>query len=305
EIGLLLERWEQSKEGDGQVILLSGEAGIGKSRVTDALRECVVGDVLVQLRYQCSPYHRNSALHPVIEHLERALLFDSGDTSEIKLDKLEALLSERASDVGKVAALFASLLSIPSKKHYPLAEISPERQKDQTLEALVTQVEGLSRRYPVLFIFEDAHWADPTSLELLELMISRVQAVPVLVVITYRSEFSPPWTGFNHLTTLTLNRFTRSLAVALVEKVAGGKPLPDEVLAQIIERTDGVPVFVEELTKTILESGQLTEEIDRYVAPGPLQDMTIPATLHDSLMARLDRLGTVKDVAQTASTIGR
>jgi class 3 adenylate cyclase/predicted ATPase len=305
EIGLLLERWEQSKEGDGQVILLSGEAGIGKSRITDALRERAVGDVLVQLRYQCSPYHRNSALHPVIEHLERALLFDSGDTSETKLDKLEALLTERASDVGTVAALFASLLSIPSKERYPLTEVSPEQRKGQTLEALVTQVEGLSHHYPVLLIFEDAHWADPTSLEFLELMVSRVQALPVLVVITYRSEFAPPWTGFNHLTTLTLNRFTRSLAVALVEKVAGGKPLPDEVLGQIIEKTDGVPVFVEELTKTILESGQLTEEYDRYVAPGPLQDMTIPATLHDSLMARLDRLGTVKEVAQTASTIGR
>ena len=305
EIGLLFERWEQSKEGDGQVILLSGEAGIGKSRITDALREHAEEDLSIQLRYQCSSYHRNSALHPVIEHLERAVQFDDKDTSDTKLDKLESLLTERASDVATAAPLFASLMSIPSQERYPFTEISPEQQKNQTLEALATQVEALSYRHPVLLIFEDAHWADPTSIELLQILVSRVQTVPVLVVITYRSEFNPPWTGLNHLTTLTLNRFTRSLAVELVEKVAGDKSLPDEVLDQIIEKTDGIPVFVEELTKTVLESGQLTEEANRHVSQGPLKDMAIPATLHDSLMARLDHLGKVKEVAQTASAIGR
>ena len=305
EIGLLLERWEQAKEGDGQVILLSGEAGIGKSRITETLRERTAGDDPVRLRYQCSPYHTNSALHPVIEQLERAAQFDAEDTSEAKFDKLESLLAQGASDVEAVAPLFAPLMSIPSKGRYAPLEMTAERQKEQTLEALVSQMEGLSQIRLVLLIFEDVHWADPTSLELLELIIERAQSLPALVVITFRPEFPPPWAGYTHVTTLTLNRFTRSLAAALVEKVTAGRPLPDEVLEQIIEKTDGVPLFVEELTKTILESGLLTEEPDKYVLSGPLSEVAIPATLHDSLMARLDRLGAVKEVAQTAAAIGR
>ena len=183
--------------------------------------------------------------------------------------------------------------------------MTPERQKEQTLEALLSRMEGLSRQRPVLLIFEDIHWADPTSLELLELTIERVQSIPVLVVLTYRPEFSPPWSGHTHITSLALNRFTGTLAATMVENITGGKLLPDEVLEQIIEKTDGVPLFVEELTKTILESGALTEESDRFVATGSLEEISIPATLHDSLMARLDRLGAVKEVAQTASAIGR
>ena len=305
EIALMLDRWSQAKEGDGQVILLSGEAGIGKSRVTEALHERTDKDGPVRLRYQCSPYYANTALHPVIEQLEREAQFDTDDTNEGKLDKLEAMIGEALSDTKVLARLLAPLLSLPTGDRYPALQMTSERQKEETLEALVSQVDGLSRQQPVLVIFEDIHWADPTSLELLELTIERAQNIPALVVLTYRPEFSPPWSGYTHITSLALNRFSRSLASAMVENVTGGKALPAKVVEQIIKKTDGVPLFVEELTKTILESGQLQEEDGRFVATGTLQDVTIPATLHDSLMARLDRLGAVKEVAQTAAAIGR
>lgn len=305
EIGLLLERWSHAKGGDGQVVLLSGEAGIGKSRITETLRQRTAGDEPVRLRYQCSPFYTNTALHPVIEQFERVAQFEVHDSSKTKLDKLESLLAQAVPDAKTVALLFATLLSIPSEGRYAPLEIAPEQQKLETLEALISQMKSLSKRRPVLLIYEDIHWADPTSLELLELIIERAQTARVLVVLTYRPEFISPWSGHTHVTSLTLNRFTRSLASAVVENVTGGKKLPAEVLEHIIEKTDGVPLFVEELTKTILESGLLTEESDRYVAAGPLQGVAIPATLHDSLMARLDRLGTVKDTAQTAATIGR
>ena len=304
EIGLLLDRWRQAKEGDGQVVLLSGEAGIGKSRITETLRERTADGEPLRLRYQCSPFYTNTPLHPVIEQLERAAKFGSDDTNEVKLDKLERLVTQGLA--AKAAApLFAPLLSIPTGDRYPSLEMTPERQKEQTLDALVSQMEGLSRLKPVLLIFEDIHWADPTSLELLEFTIERSQNIPVLAVLTYRPEFVPPWSDFTNITSLALNRFSRNLASAMVANVSGGKPLPDEVLAQIIEKTDGVPLFVEELTKTILESGQLREKSDRYVVGGAVQEIIIPATLHDSLMARLDRLGAIKEVAQTASVIGR
>jgi len=292
EIALLLDRWRQAKEGDGQVVFLSGEAGIGKSRITESLWEHSAADDPVRLLYQCSPHYINTALHPVIEQLERAARFEVEDTSEIKLNKLEALLKQGVKDVGNLATLLAPLLSISIEGRYAPLEMTPARQKEQALEALVSWLEGLSRQRPVLLIFEDIHWADPTSLELLELTLDRAQNIRVLVMLTYRPEFTPPWGGYTHVTSLTLNRFTRSLASTMVAKVTGGKPLPEDLLEQIVEKTDGVPLFVEELTKSILESGQLT-------------GAGIPATLHDSLMARLDRLGAVKEVAQTASAIGR
>ena len=305
EIGLLLDRWSQAKDGDGQVVLLSGEAGIGKSRVTETLRERIAVDAPALLRYQCSPFHTNTALHPVIEQLQRAAGIDADDPNEVKLDKFESVLSQNPVDSRVAVPLLAALLSIPIEDRYEPLDLSPERQKEQTLETLLTQMERLSQRQPVLFIFEDAHWADPTSLELLELTIGRAQSVPVLIVLTHRPEFSPSWGNYTHVTSLTLNRFTRGLASTMVENVTGGKSLPDEVLERVIERTDGVPLFVEEFTATILESGFLTEEADRYVANGPIREIAIPTTLHDSLMARLDRLGAVKEVAQTASAIGR
>jgi class 3 adenylate cyclase/predicted ATPase len=305
ETGMLLERWEQAKEGDGQVVLLCGEAGIGKSRITETLRKRISTDDPVNLRYQCSPYHTNSVLYPIIEQLERAAQIDTGDSSELKLEKLESLLASGTLDVEAIVPLIAHLLSIPAGNRYAPLQMTPDRIKEQTLEVLVAQMEVLSRNQPLLLIFEDAHWADPTSLKWLELVIDRVQGIPVVVVITFRPEFQPPWSGYTHITSLTLNRFSSSLATTMVDKVTGGIQLPTEVLEQIVTKTDGVPLFVEELTKTILESGLLTVHLDQYVLSGPLPKVAIPATLHDSLMARLDRLGPVKEVAQIAAAIGR
>ena len=305
EIGLLCGRWSQAKEGDGQVVLLSGEAGIGKSRLTQILQERTAIDGPARLRYQCSPYYTNSALHPIIERLERVAGFAAEDSNERKCDKLESLLVQKTTDFETVVALFAVLLSIPSDGRYPPVEMTPERQKEATLDALVGQMEIVSHERPVLLIFEDAHWADPSSLELLELAIARAQHLCVMVVITFRPEFTSPWTGHTHVTSLTLNRFARGLALEMASKVTGDKLLPYEIQQQIIERTDGVPLFVEELTKTILESGSLREESDRYVLSGPMSEISIPMSLHDSLMERLDRLGPVKEVAQAGAVIGR
>ena len=305
EIGLLLERWQYAMEGNGQVALLSGEPGIGKSRISETLRERAAKDDPIRLRYQCSPYHTNSVLHPVIEQLERAAGIKSEDSSKTRLDKLESLVLQATPEINVIAPLFASLLSIPVEDRYPTLEMAPERQKEATLDALVLQMESLSQTRPVLLLFEDVQWADPTSIELLGLMVGRVRSVRVLVVITFRPEFSPPWTGRSHVTSLTLNRFSRSLATTMIDQVTGGKALPDEVLAQIIEKTDGVPLFVEELTKTVIESRLLKDSGSQYILVGPLPALAIPSTLHDSLMARLDRLAPVKEVAQTAAVIGR
>ncbi|MFT5111002.1 MAG: hypothetical protein ACI8P9_000313 [Parasphingorhabdus sp.] len=296
EIGLLLERWQQAKEGDEQVVLLSGEAGIGKSRIAETILQQAAEDEAVELLYQRSPYYSNTALHPVIERLERMAKFELDDSNEIKLEKLEALLGQEITDASDLAPLYAALLSVHVQGHYQPLEMTAERQKQRTLEALVGHIKDLSRRSPVICLFEDIHWADPTMLEMLGHMIESMHSVPILVVLTFRPEFSPPWRGFTHVTSLTLNRFTRRLASALVERVSDGAQLPDEVRLQIIEKTDGVPIFIEELTKTILES-TLTD--------GDALTITIPTTLHDSLMARLDRLGAVKEVAQTAAMLGR
>ena len=305
EIGLLLNRWEQAKQGEGQVVLLSGEAGIGKSRISQALRERAAKDPHTRLRYQCSPYHDSTALYPFISQLERAAAFASNDTPEAKLDKLEALLSQATDAVDAAAPLFASLLSVAAGDRYPRLEMTPQQQKERTLEALLDQLLGLAAQQPVCLIFEDAHWVDPTSLEVLGQVIGRVQGVRVLVVITYRPEFSPPWRGYSHITSLALNRLGREQCAAIVGYVTGNKALPDEVLSQILAKTDGFPLFVEELTKTVLESGLLKDVGDSYELAGPLSSLAIPSTLQDSLMARLDRLAPVKDVAQLGAAIGR
>jgi class 3 adenylate cyclase len=303
EIGLLLDRWEQAKESDGQVVLLCSEAGVGKSRITETLHERVSRDDSASLRYQCSPYHSNSALYPIIEQLERTARFIPGDPSGVKLEKLESMLGP--TDTKSVIPFYASLLSIPTEDRYSALEMSPEQQKEQTLEVLVSRLEELSRNQPLLLIFEDLHWADPSSLELLELTITRLQRLPVLAVITFRPEFSPSWSAHIHVTTLTLSRFTRNLTLMMVDRVTHGKSLPEAVLQQIIEKTDGIPLFVEELTKTILESGSLAEESNQYTLSGTLSGLVIPATLQDSLMARLDRLATGKSIAQIGAAIGR
>jgi class 3 adenylate cyclase len=304
EISLLLDRWDQAKDGEGQVVLLSGEPGIGKSRITQALRQRIAGEPHTRLRYQCSPYYANTAFYPVIEQIERAAGFERNDGADAKLEKLEALLGQSAEAPAAIAPLFAAMLSLPLDRYPPL-NLEPVKQKELTIAALADQLVALAGDEPVLMVFEDAHWIDPTTLEMLAAMIDRVETAAVLLVITYRPEFAPPWTGHGNVTTLTLNRLSRRQGADMVAKVTGGKALPEEVLDQIVAKTDGVPLFVEELTKTVLEAGFLDEKPDRYVLSGPLPPLAIPATLQDSLMARLDRLSPVKEVAQIGACIGR
>ncbi len=304
EIDLLLRRWVRAKAGDGQVVLISGEPGIGKSRIAAELEQRLGMEPHLRVRFFCSPYYQDSALFPFIEQLGRASEFANDDPPAVRLAKLEALLA-RATPRDEDVAFIADLLSLPESERHPLPSLSPQRKKDRTLEALIRQVEGLSRRLPVLVVFEDAHWMDPTSRELLDLTIERVRSLPVLLVVTFRPEFQPPWVGHPQVTMLSLNRLDRRDRTALVDQVAGSKKLPIEVVSQIADRTDGVPLFVEELTKSVLESGVLREELDRYVLDRTLPPHAIPTTLQDLLMARFDRLASVRLVAQIGAAIGR
>ena len=290
ELELLLRRWARAKAGDGQVVLVSGEPGIGKSRLAAALEERLHTEPHLRLRYFCSPYHQDSALFPFIDQLGRAAGFAREDLSSSKLEKLVALLA-RAAPRDEDVAFLADLLSLPASERHPLPNLSPQRKKERTLEALLRQLDGLAQQQPVVVVFEDAHWIDPTSRELLGLVVDRARHLPVLLVVTFRPEFQSPWTGQPQVTVLALNRLDRHDRTALIEQIAGSAALSDEVIDQIADRTDGVPLFVEELTKSVLESGV------------PL--VGIPATLHDSLMARLDSLAAVRLVAQTGAAIGR
>jgi class 3 adenylate cyclase/predicted ATPase len=304
EIDLLLRRWARAKAGDGQVVLIAGEPGIGKSRITAALEERLHAEPHLRLRYFCSPYHQDSALHPFIDQLGRVAGFARDDPPAAKLEKLESLLA-RAAPPDEDAAFLTDLMSLPASERHPLPNLSPQRKKERTLEALIRQLEGLARQQPVVMLFQDAHWIDPTSRELLDLTMERVRSLPVLLIVTFRPEFQPPWIGQPQVSMMALNRLDRRDRSVLVEQIAGSKALPDEVVAQIVDRTDGVPLFVEELTKSVLESGLLREEADRYVLDGALPPLAIPTTLHDSLMARLDRLASVRRVAQIGAAIGR
>ena len=301
----LLDRLAIAWKGQGQVVLISGEAGIGKSRFAAWLAERVAQDPHTRLRYQCSPYHRDSALYPFVVQLERAAQINPEDAVDQKLDKLEAALAPATGRLKDTAPLFASLLSIAPGTRYPPLAISPAQQRRQTLAALLDQLEGLARLKPILALFEDVHWADATTLEVLNLAVERVRHLPVLMLVTFRPEFGPPWTGLPSVTSLALGRLDKDEVEALVKRVAGGRTLPAEVIAQIVAKTDGVPLFVEELTKTVQESGLLIEAGDGYRLSGPLQPFAIPATLQDSLMARLDRLAPVKEIAQIGAAIGR
>ena len=305
EIGFLLKCQRLAWDGAGQVVLISGEPGIGKSRLAATVAERIAGEPHTRLRYQCSPYHTNSALRPFIAQLERAAGFKADDTTEQRLDKLETVLSMGALRVQAVAPLFAALLSIPFGDRYPPLVLSPAQQRRQTLTALLDQFQGLARQLPILLVFEDAHWADATSLELLDLTVERVRQLPVLAMFTFRPEFQPPWVGLPHVGTLMLGRLDRNDVENMVTRVTGGRVLPAEVMKEIVAKTDGNPLFVEELTKAVLDAGILVEEADSYRLDGPLPPLAIPATLQDSLMARLDRLAPVREIGQIGAAIGR
>ncbi len=305
EVTLLMERWEQVKDGTGQVVVLSGEAGIGKSRLVQSLQDQVAREPHTRIECRCSPYHQHSALAPVIAHLERALAWEQDTVPHEKLQKLEDALAHHPWPLQEVVPLLAALLSLPLPAQYPPLTLTPERQKQKTLEALLAWLLAETEPQPVLFIVEDLHWVDPSTLEWLGLVVEQSPTARLYGLFTCRPEFAPPWPTRAHLTPLTLSRLPRPQATRLVHGVTGGKPLPAEILAQIVAKTDGVPLFVEELTKTVLESGRLREAEDAYELTGPLPPLAIPTTLQDSLMARLDRLAAVKAVAQLGATIGR
>jgi tetratricopeptide (TPR) repeat protein len=305
EVTLLRERWAQSREGLGQVVVLSGEAGIGKSRLVYVLTEQVVDTGTPRLTLRCSPYHTNSALYPIIEHLQRLLHWQRDALPEAMLTMLEQALQAVRLPLTEAVPLMAALLSLPVPERYPPLTLSPQRQKQKTQEVLVAWLLAEAAQQPVLTIWEDLHWADPSTLELLGLLLDQAPTARLLMVLTCRPGFQPPWAPRSFVTPLALTRLLRPQVEEVVLRVTGGKPLPTEVVQQIVAKTDGIPLFVEELVKTILESGLVREEDSRYVLTGPLPPLAIPATLQDALMARLDRLAAVKEVAQLCVTLGR
>ena len=303
ELELLLRRWSRAKTGEGQVVLLSGEAGIGKSRLTAALLERLASEPHTRLRYFCSPQHTDSAFYPIIGQMERAAGLAHDDTAQVKLDKLDAVLAQTSTST-QDATLFAEMLSLPNDGRYPALDLAPQQRRQKTLEALITQLAGLASQQPVLMIFEDAHWTDPTSLELFGRVVDRIATLRVLLIVAFRPEFEPPWIGRPHVTAITLNRLAQRDIDAMIDRVVGNKQLPADIRQDIIERTDGIPLFVEEMTKAVLEA-ESEGEARRTTAAVPSSVAAIPASLHASLMARLDRLGPAKEVAQIGAAIGR
>lgn len=300
EIDLLLRRWSQAKSGRGRVVLISGEPGVGKSRLAEVLAERVAGELHIRLRYFCSPHHQDSALYPIIAQMERAAGFSHEDSAAAKLTKLQAVLGTTGPQVEDVA-LIAELLALPATDFAPPLDVSPQRKKEKTFEALLRQVEGLSRQQPALMVFEDIHWIDPSSRELLDRAIERMVNWPVLLVATFRPEFQAPWVGQPHVAMLALTRLDRRDTAMMVANIAGNEGLPADIVQEIAERADGVPLFVEELTNAVLESGA-----QAALSSVPYPALSVPPTLHASLMARLDRLGpAAKAVAQTGAAIGR
>ena len=306
EIGLLLRRWQQSCEGLGQVVLLRGEAGIGKSSLVEGLRHHVRQAGFTRIAFRCSPYHANSAFYPIIEHTQRALGWQPDDTAEDQWAKLEQGLGDANLHLEEAVPLVASLLSIPlpAGRYAPLT-LSSQQQRQHTQDVLVAWLLAEAERHPVLAVWEDLHWADPSTLETLGLLVEQAPTAAMLHVLTFRPEFEPPWPSRSHLTPITLNRLERLQAEGLVMRLAGGKTLPAEVVEHVVGKTDGVPLYIEELTKMLLKSDLLREEAGQYALTGPLASVAIPDTLQDSLMARLDQMHTAKDVAQLGSVLGR
>ena len=301
EIELLTRCWNDARAGKGRLVLISGEAGIGKSRIAESLGERIADAPYTRLLYQCSPYHTNSALHPFIHQLERSANLDRLDTAEEKLDKLEALLGKSATRNVEMAPLFAALLSLPASGRYPQLQMSPEQQKNKTLAALLARLRELAADAPAFMLFEDAHWIDPTSTEFLKLLADHIQDIPVLAIVTFRSTTDSSWLRQNHATLLHLERLDREHAAVMVSRLLGRKKLPPALVEEIVARTDGVPLFIEELTKTLAASTR-TREGKAAIRP---HGSEIPSTLQDSLMARLDQLGSAKEVAQMGAVIGR
>ena len=304
ETELLLRRWRHATQEEGRVVVLTGEPGIGKSHIALALDERLQSEPHITLRYFCSAHHTNSALFPFIGQLERAAGFERSDSPTEKLSKLDVHLAQSTSDPEHVAVL-ANLFALPPSDRYRLQELSPQKRKEKTFAALLAQLDGLSARQPVFMIFEDIHWIDPTSLELLAATVEHVPKLRVLLLVTARPEFTPPWPNYPQMTTIPLTRLGRRDGAALVERVTGGKTLPKEVMDEILARTDGVPLFIEELTKTVLESGLLQEQDGHYVLERPLPPLVVPTTLDALLLARLDRLAPVREVAQIGAVAGR
>lgn len=305
EVGLLLDRWEQVEEGLGQVVLVSGEAGIGKSRLLQGLIDGLAGRPHVFQQHRCSPYHQNSALFPVIESYERWLGFQREDSQEERIQAIETALEERSLLTPEALSLWAGMLSVPLDESHPPLDLSPQRQRQKTMELMTQLKVATANEQPVLAVFEDLHWADPTTLEFLGLLVEQVATSKVMAILTFRPEFTPPWGSRSHVTQINLNCLPQRLATDLIARVTGGKELPEEVIDQIASKSDEVPLFVEELTQMVIESGLLREMDGRYELTGPLTDLAIPSTLQDSLTARLDRLGEVKEVVQLASVLGR
>ena len=305
EISLLLGRWREAVDGEGQVVLLCGEAGIGKSRIASSLCDRLADERYQTIQFQCSPYHTNTALYPAINFLRQAAGFVSQDSDQTQLDKLNVMARGSGIENQDTVSLFADLLSIRGDHHDPPLTVSSEKRKDMTLEALVHHLERLADRWPVLFIVEDAHWLDPTTLDLMTRIIDRIRQMRVLLLITFRPDFKPVWADYSHVTFLTLNRLPRRHSAELVAAMTGGKALPPEVQQAILAKADGVPLYLEALTENVLESGLLTENDDAFTVKATLKDLPIPDSLHALLMERVDRLGPAKDIVQTGAAIGR
>jgi class 3 adenylate cyclase/predicted ATPase len=305
EVGLLRERWAQAKGGEGQVVLLRGEPGIGKSRLVQALKEQVTAEGATRIELRCSPYHQNSAFHPLIEHLRRVLQLHPEESPQAKRERLQQRLARYRFPQADTLPLLAALLSLPHPAEVPPLTLSPQKQKQKTQEALVAWITEETEQAAVYCVWEDLHWADPSTLEVLTLLLDQVPTTRLLALLTFRPDFSPPWRARSHLTQLTLNRLGQPHVEAMVEQVSGSKALPAEVVQQIARKTDGVPLFVEELTKMVLESGLLKKSDDHYELSSSLPPLAIPTTLQDSLMARLDRLAPIREVAQLGATLGR